>query len=149
LTERKHSAKRDAILAVLRKTKLHPGAQWVYNELRGGKAGPGDAPGGTAAQAPIPDLSLGTVYRNLALFREQGLAVSLGPVAGEERFDAITAPHPHFVCEKCGAVEDLDLENPGDFGRELDGFLAARAKNGGKIDSCRTMFYGLCERCKE
>mgnify|MGYP000354531296 CR=1 FL=1 len=52
---RKHSRKRDAILECLRCTTSHPTAEWVYTQLK----------------PDIPDLSLGTVYRNLAMFRRE------------------------------------------------------------------------------
>ena len=64
----KHFRKRDAILTCLRQTKVHPSADWVYNQLK----------------PEIPDLSLGTVYRNLSLFKEQGLINSLEPFHGEQ-----------------------------------------------------------------
>ena len=85
-TIRKHSKKRDAILNCLRETDAHPSAEWVYSRLK----------------PQIPDLSLGTVYRNLALFKETGEAISLGTVMGLERFDGRTDPHIHFVCTRCG-----------------------------------------------
>lgn len=91
-TVRRHSSKREAILSVLRDTKTHPSAEWVYARLK----------------PQHPDLSLGTVYRNLALFRESGEIISVGTVAGQERFDADTRPHAHFICEQCGSVLDLD-----------------------------------------
>ena len=49
----KHFRKRDAILTCLRETDVHPSADWVYAQLK----------------PQIPDLSIGTVYRNLALFK--------------------------------------------------------------------------------
>ena len=87
----KHFRKRDAILSCLRQTTVHPSAEWVYNQLK----------------PEYSDLSLGTVYRNLALFKEQGLITSLGTVNGVERFDGNTCPHVHFVCNGCDAVIDL------------------------------------------
>ena len=65
-TIRKHSKKRDAILNCLRETDAHPSAEWVYSRLK----------------PQIQDLSLGTVYRNLALFKGTGEAISLGTVMG-------------------------------------------------------------------
>ena len=62
--KRKHSRKRDAILDCMRNTTCHPTAEWVYQQLK-----------------PIyPDLSLGTVYRNLAMFKESGTIQSIGVV---------------------------------------------------------------------
>lgn len=72
----RYSKKREAILAAIQGTSCHPSAEWVYQQLR-----------------PLhPDLSLGTVYRNLTFFRERGLVQSVGVVQGQERFDAITTP---------------------------------------------------------
>ena len=84
----KRFRKRDAILTCLRQTVVHPSADWVFAQLK----------------PEIPDLSLGTVYRNLALFKEQGLIMSLGTVNGVERFDGNTEPHVHFICTECGKV---------------------------------------------
>jgi Fur family peroxide stress response transcriptional regulator len=137
--ERKHSAKRDAILNVLKGTTVHPGAQWVYNRLK----------------PSIPDLSLGTVYRNLNLFREEGQAVMLGTVNGEERFDGVTESHPHLVCRRCGTVEDIPLSDPGVFEQGLASVLSASLAESGdrigerEIDFQRTLFYGLCADCEK
>ena len=70
-TIRKRSRKRDAILACVRATTCHPSAEWVYQRLK----------------PTIPDLSLGTVYRNLSMFKDEGLVISVGTVGGLERFD--------------------------------------------------------------
>ena len=74
---RKHSRKRDAILECLRCTTSHPTAEWVYNQLK----------------PTIPDLSLATVYRNLAMFKAEGTIDSVGVYNGLERFDFRTDPH--------------------------------------------------------
>jgi Fur family peroxide stress response transcriptional regulator len=125
---RKHSKKRQAILEAIRSTSSHPGAQWVYDQLK----------------PRIPDLSLGTVYRNIGIFAAEGELASVGVVNGEERFDGDTAPHPHFVCSLCGRVEDFPC--PG--GASLR-HLTAIGEEAGKrrIDFHRTIFRGLCEDC--
>jgi Fur family peroxide stress response transcriptional regulator len=122
---RKHSGKRDAILRAIQSTQSHPGAQWVYDTLK----------------PLIPDLSLGTVYRNINLFREEGRVISVGVVAGEERFDARVDAHPHFVCERCGAVLDLD-----DSAGETCDHISIEIP-GCAIDKRKTVFYGLCRDC--
>ena len=73
---RKHSRKRDAILECLRCTTSHPTAEWVYTQLK----------------PTIPDLSLATVYRNLAMFKDEGTIDSVGVYNGLERFDFRTDP---------------------------------------------------------
>jgi Fur family peroxide stress response transcriptional regulator len=87
----KHFRKRSAILDCLRGTTTHPSADMVHEML----------------QADHPDISLATVYRNLSLFKNQGLIQSLGMIHGIERFDGNTAPHVHFVCNCCSAIHDL------------------------------------------
>ena len=124
---RKRSKKRDAILACIRETDTHPSAEWIYTMLK----------------PQIPDLSLGTVYRNLSMFREEGLVVSVGVVGGLERFDGNTVPHVHFVCEGCGAVLDVgSIEVP----TELTSL--AETSTGGRVHACSLRFMGLCKSCK-
>jgi Fur family peroxide stress response transcriptional regulator len=91
MNERKYSSKREEIFNLLKSTKTHPGARWVYDQLKG----------------KIPGLSLATVYRNMNVFLEEKKVISLGVVKGEERFDGFAEPHPHLVCSHCGAVIDL------------------------------------------
>lgn len=126
-TGRKHFRKRDAILACVRGTTVHPSADWVYHQLK----------------PQIPDLSLGTVYRNLTYFKEQGDIISLGTVAGIERFDGNTQPHVHFICSGCAAVVDLpEIAVP----QELT--EAAAMGVGGQVNGCSLTFTGICSQCK-
>lgn len=122
----KRFRKRDAILACIRSTTEHPGADWVYEHVK----------------AEVPDISLATVYRNLSLFKEQGLIVSVGTVRGVERFDGNTDPHVHFICTGCGRVMDLpELSVP-------EALNSAAAKgSGGRVASCQLSFTGSCEEC--
>jgi Fur family peroxide stress response transcriptional regulator len=125
---RKRSKKRDEILTMIRSTASHPSARWVYEHLK-----------------PIlPALSLGTVYRNINLFREEGELVSLGVVQGEERFDGRVEPHPHFVCSRCGAVIDIPVPSDETL-RELE--QVGRGE-GLQVEALRTVFYGLCKNCR-
>ena len=122
----KHFRKRDAILTCLRETTEHPSAEWVYSQLK----------------QEIPDLSLGTVYRNLSLFKEQGLITSLGTVNGVERFDANTDPHVHYISTGCGRVLDLhQIRVP----EELN--QAAAMNSGGEVTGCQLTFTGVCGHC--
>ncbi|MDR2739103.1 MAG: transcriptional repressor [Treponema sp.] len=132
--DRKHSKKRDAILEVLRSTTTHPGAQWVYDQLK----------------SDIPDLSLATVYRNINLFRQEGLVISVGVVEGEERFDGRVEPHPHFVCGCCGRVIDYDAtELPAQFSKVMENLKGTADTKGGffAIDYRKTVFNGFCAVC--
>ena len=125
---RKNSIKRQAILAVLMATKEHPSAERIYAELK----------------PQYPDLSLGTVYRNLNLFREDGTIMVVGTVNGQERFDFNTEPHPHFICTGCGRVIDIDMPMPGD---AL--WAGTAAEHGLGVRGCQITLTGLCRDCSE
>ena len=123
---RNYSKKREAILDVMRSTKEHPSAEWVYTKLK-----------------PLfPDLSLGTVYRNLALFRRNGDVVCIGTVAGQERFDCDIHPHPHFICTNCHRVIDLDLAFAAS-----DHYPDIERAIGCRVSGECVSFTGLCEHC--
>ena len=122
----KHFKKREAILECLRSTNTHPSAEWVHAKLR----------------ETFPDISLGTVYRNLSMFKDQGLVISLGTVNGIERFDANTEPHVHFVCTGCDAVMDLpQISVPIHLG------APAEDSTGCRIQGCQLTFTGTCGAC--
>ena len=124
----KHFRKRDAILHCVRSTDAHPSADWVFEHVK----------------EQMPDISLATVYRNLSLFKEQGLITSLGTVKGVERFDGNTEPHVHFICTQCGHVQDLpEISVP----EELNSAVAQ--SSGGRVDNCQLSFTGICGECRK
>lgn len=117
---------RRAILEALRGTTSHPTADWIYERVR----------------KVIPDISLGTVYRNLKLLRDQGEILELNYGSTFSRFDGNPRNHYHFQCEKCGRV--LDVEVP--VNSKLESAVAAAM--GVEVHSHRMEFYGLCPDCK-
>ena len=124
----KQFRKRNAILTCLRSTHAHPSAETLHEML----------------QAEHPDISLATVYRNLALFKQQGLIQSLGTVGGIERFDGNVQPHVHFVCNDCHAVLDLpQIAVPEQLRSTVE------AATGGIVSECQLSFSGTCESCRK
>ena len=90
----KHSKQRDAILSDLQKRYDHPTAEMVFASIR----------------EVLPNISLGTVYRNLALLTELGEIIKVGSAEdGKEHYDGHTHPHSHLFCEDCKEVYDLDF----------------------------------------
>ena len=122
----RQSKKRDAMLALLRGTTCHPPADWVYHQLK----------------AEYPDLSLGTVYRNLNQLCGRGLIRRVGPVNGQERYDGTLSPHSHFICNRCGAILDLPQRSPGQ-----DWLETASVQYGFQAESCEFIVRGLCHEC--
>lgn len=119
----RYSPKREAILQCLRSTNCHPSAEWLYTQLK----------------PQIPNLSLATVYRNLARFRSEGRVQVIGCVDGEDRYDYTTEPHGHFICRTCGAVIDLPSipVNAPDLSQV------------GRGEGYSVTFYGRCNACLE
>ncbi len=122
----KRSKQREAILGVLQNTKVHPTADWVYEEVR----------------KQIPNISLGTVYRNLAKLSDEHMIVKLGLGTGTEHFDGNSSPHYHVMCTDCGAIDDIEAEPL----NELN-LWAAKLFNG-EIYKHSTIFFGKCAKCK-
>lgn len=125
MTRFKRSRQRDRILSLLHSTKTHPTAAWIYESLR----------------PEMPDLSLGTVYRNLKILETQGKLQILHSGSGFDRFDGDIRPHYHLICTNCGAVEDVDLPIQSELEQKAKALLGQRI-NGHRLD-----FFGLCTRC--
>lgn len=127
MARKNFSRKREAILEVICSTKSHPSAEWVYNSLKD----------------EYPKLSLGTVYRNMGMFKDMGLIQSVGNVNGQERFDGNVKPHPHFICNTCGAVIDVDDI---DYNEHADALI--EKTHGHDVLHHKIYFYGKCYACK-
>ena len=124
---RKHSKQRDMIKEFLMTRKDHPTADVVYSNVR----------------IQNPNISLGTVYRNLTLLADTGEILRLRVGDGVDHFDADTSPHYHFVCSECGSVIDLEMDDIS----SITETAAARFK--GQIAGHVTYFHGTCENCME
>lgn len=122
-TERK-SKQRDAILNELTSRYDHPTAMELYMSVR----------------AVIPNLSLGTLYRNLSKLEENNMLIRL-PDGATDRFDGNVNPHAHFKCSSCGKVYDImSAEN---------NFSLIKDRNIGKIYGFNLMLFGICKSCCE
>jgi len=117
---------RALVLAAVRGSGVeHPTADLVFASVR----------------AELPHISLGTVYRNLQRLvaeGEIGVAYLDDRVA---RYDPTPAPHDHFVCDRCGRVDDLEADDPSP---RLD---AAR-RAGHAVRAHALVVYGACRRCR-
>ena len=119
------SKQKQAVLRVVNGTTSHPTAKWIYEEVR----------------QEIPDISLGTVYRNLKLLKREGKILELD-FTTLGRFDGNIYNHYHFRCERCGGMFDVD----GPVDRLMDDRIAQ--KTGFNITHHRLEFRGLCKDCQ-
>ncbi len=123
----KYSRQRESIKTFLMDRKDHPTADTVYMHVR----------------QQYPNISLGTVYRNLTLLSDIGEISRLNVGDGVDRFDADTTPHQHIVCTHCGCVQDVYLP-------DADKFLEYADKFYDGILTTQTIYFrGICKDCKE
>ncbi|HIS46535.1 MAG TPA: transcriptional repressor [Candidatus Scybalocola faecigallinarum] len=121
----KYSRQREAIKKYLMSSTEHPTAEMVYEAIR----------------EVCPNISLGTVYRNLTFLVEHGEIIRLSCGEGSDRFDGNTSRHYHFICKKCGCVKDLTM-------LPIDHIDAIAGEHfDGVIDGHYAYFYGTCAQC--
>jgi Fur family peroxide stress response transcriptional regulator len=123
----KYSRQREVVERELRGRCDHPTAVMVYESVRGA----------------MPEISLGTVYRDLKQLVEEGQALRLEMPDGPDRYDGNVLAHQHVVCERCGAVLDVVL------GEDFEKMVAREisAKTGAEVRCCRLTIRGVCRNC--
>ena len=124
-TPYRRSRQRERMLELLKSTEAHPTANWIYSKLR----------------REFPDLSVGTVYRNIGILVEQGLISRIAFGSTFDRLDAKTTPHYHLICEKCGSIADLEVP-PDNRLNALPG-----KSLGFQVHRHEIEFYGFCSIC--
>ncbi len=120
------SRQRDTILRVLRSTKTHPTAAWIYEKVR----------------EEIPKISLGTVYRNLNTLADKGEILRFNVGDDTDRFDGTAAPHYHLFCNECKRVIDIPMP----YIKELDKSINDAADF--SVSHHQLCFFGICSDCK-
>lgn len=121
----KYSRQRESIKKFLMTQTTHPTADIVYENMK----------------QIYPNISLGTVYRNLSLLTDLGEIQKLPSLGGADRYDARTSPHCHFICTECGNITDLDIKAADVLVNE------ASEQFSGRITGYSARFFGLCEEC--
>lgn len=121
---RNYSKQREVILNVLCSTTSHPTVQWIYEQ----------------AKKTIPNISLGTVYRNLSELKSEGRIIEVSVADGFQHFDGNPLPHLHFHCLKCNLIYDCELPD-----NSLKNHI--EKKLGCKVYEQKLVFDGICEKC--
>lgn len=121
----RYSKQRQAVLDVLCSTKTHPTATWIYDRIR----------------EQMPNISLGTVYRNLRRLADDGEILCFIPNDGVERFDGDITSHHHLKCDVCGAVVDLPYVSDKELTEKLEALTDCT------VTSSSVMFFGICGSC--
>lgn len=120
-----HSKRREVVLNVLKSTTTHPTVNWIYEQAR----------------LQIPNISLGTVYRNLAELSKEGIISEVHVGDGYEHFDGNAKDHIHFHCLSCGKIYDCPVQDGGIkeyIEKTLDCVVTAEKR----------LFNGMCHTCR-
>ena len=121
-----YSRQREAIFNAVASSHIHPTASWVYENIK----------------SIYPNISLGTVYRNLSAFVASGELIAVGPIHSKEYYDVRKDPHAHFVCTCCNQIQDIELDNQ-------DAFSDYYEKTTGNLIQQRSIIcYGICRKCR-
>lgn len=124
----RYSKHNELILNYVTNSCNHPTAEIVYNEIK----------------KYIPNISLGTVYRNLSNLVKDKKIIKISVAEGSDYYDKISTLHYHMVCKKCKQVIDIKLNE----NINLNKIVELENDNSNcKIDDVDIMFYGICSKC--
>ena len=118
----KQNITREGILKDVQSRRDHPTANMVYESVR----------------KEQPNISLGTVYRNLNVLVEHGLISKSSTGMGSDHFDGYMEPHHHFICKECNNVIDIHRKKNND--KYIDGNL---------VVDYEIKYRGICKECLE
>lgn len=119
-----YSKQREIIRNYLKSVTTHPTAEEVYNALR----------------VENPNLSLGTVYRNLNLLVDNNEAIKLNK-NNVVRYDGNISEHYHFTCNSCGCIQDIHVDKSNDINSLVSSLVD------GSVESHDINFNGVCSKC--
>lgn len=125
-TKRRSSRQRQVILDELRRLPCHPTADELYLRVR----------------ERLPNVSLGTVYRNLELLSSLGVVRRLDDCGGPRRFDGDITEHAHIRCAVCGQLGDLRVTPGPDTVEEI------QAATDYRVLDVRLACTGICPECQ-
>ena len=111
------------VLDIIENSHKHPTAEEVFFEAR----------------QQMPNIALGTVYRNLNALVDEGVVRRITLAGTPDRFDKAKCDHDHLVCQKCGKLKDVFLSG-----------IVDEIKNisGDEIISYELNAYYICDNCK-
>ena len=116
----RNTKQKELILDIINHSYSHPNAQSIYEDCR----------------RKIPNISLGTVYRNLNLLVNNSMIKRIKMPDNTDRYDKIFPNHAHFICIRCGKVIDLD-----NIDQKFDMI------NNNKVLDYEISFKGICKDC--
>ncbi len=122
-----YSKQRDDLLSILKNSKSHPTAEELYERIK----------------EKIPNVSRGTVYRNLKDLVDENYIIKISMLDGADRYDYIHKKHNHVICKYCGKVKDFEYNFDSKKAK-----LSVLEQTGMESFLDGIIVYGVCEKCK-
>lgn len=123
----RHSKQKEEILKIVLESCNHPDAKDIHKKVK----------------EIIPNISLGTVYRNLNNLSDEGFIKKVSFENGNDRFDKTLHDHNHVICVKCGKVCDVNVLLKKSEINKIEN------ETGFKITDCNFNINGICKDCME
>ena len=120
----RYSRQRELITEIIKGRKDHPTADMIY----------------ASAREVEPNISLGTVYRNLKGLSDDGVIITLETMDKRLHYDGDISRHSHFICTECGHI--IDLFKPADTPNEIKDL-------GLTVSGEKCIYYGKCTHCQK
>ena len=122
----RETKQRRVVYETIKNTHSHPTADWIFERVR----------------SQMPKVSLGTVYRNLNVLKQEGLVREIYGNDRRAHFDADTSKHAHFICSGCDQIIDVRGVKNTDW-RTLKDLV------GCEVDDQDIVFSGRCPACRQ
>jgi len=122
----RETKQRRIVFETIKNTYSHPTADWIFEQVRD----------------TLPKVSLGTVYRNLGVLKEEGLIREIYGSDRRAHYDADTSPHAHFICSSCDQIIDVRGVASIDW-RTLKDLV------GCEVAEQNVVFSGRCAHCRQ
>lgn len=123
-----YSKQRDDLLSILKNSKTHPTAEELYEKVK----------------LKIPNVSKGTVYRNLKDLANEDYIIKISMSDGPDRYDYIHKKHNHIICKHCGELKDFEYDFDSQEARS-----SVLKQTGMETFLEGVVVYGICEKCKK
>lgn len=120
----RETQQRRMVYEAIRQTHSHPTADTIFEQVR----------------EDMPKISLGTVYRNLSVLKDEGLVREIYGQDRRAHYEVSGEPHAHFVCTSCDRIWDVDGAPNVDW-KQLKDLV------GCEVVEQRIEFLGRCAAC--
>lgn len=120
----RETRQRRVVYETIKNTQTHPTADWIFEQVRN----------------TLPKISLGTVYRNLSVLKDEGVVREIYGVDRRAHYDADLSPHAHFICSDCGQIWDV-------FGVPEIDWRTLKDLVGCEVSDQQLDFHGRCAAC--